>query len=532
MMKNYLLSLILKRLLLLVAVFAFVVLVKQQVLVSPSHPENIGENGDPAVRAKSYGITFPVAELGNCGSYYECRNFCEDPVNASTCLDFGKKRGLYKDMDDTKKKEEILVRAKQELGCDSESSCRTFCSDQANFDKCDGFAKKRGLRGGRIDDPGKTQVIARAKEALGCDSATGCQALCSEEKNRQKCSEFAKTVGLRGGEQHVGPGGCTSEDTCKAFCSDPNNFSVCRGFSSGMGGKFAGPGGCNSEQSCRDYCQGNPDSCRNFAAQSSSGDTYKKYCEENPDKCRQDQEGDKREFEKFCLKNPEKCRGIEEQHRDKGYDPKEMCSRTLNCKWEENTCQCGFYGSPDTDKNRAEEYAKFCRENPDKCRPGQRGGFDNEQERKDFEDKCRENPERCRPYATSYPDSTYYPRQTSYPQNTYYPQATYSPAATAYPAQTYSPSNMSRETQEAGCRGCGGTCSWSGDMCNCQCANSGSSGGSTSTPAPAQTSAPAPQPTQESQPQQTQQPAPVPSAEVHGISAVRNIFDRILDPFR
>lgn len=343
--------------------------------------------------AKKYNVTFPIAELGSCGSLSECRNFCEDPVNATTCINYAKSKGFYKEDAIENKKEAVLQVAKQALGCDSYESCLNFCSISENHDKCDAFAKRQGLTGGRVEDPSRTQVITKAKEVLGCDSAAGCQSLCSKEENRQKCSDFAKEVGLRGGEQRVGPGGCTSEATCQAFCSDPNNFQVCKGFTQSSGGQFSGPGGCNSEETCRAYCQDHENECRGLGGPGGSPPP--------------------------------------------GYNPQEICSRTPNCKWEGNTCQCGFYGGFSDDTKKAEEYAKFCRENPDKCAPGQTGGFSSEKERQDFGDYCRQNPDKCRSPSGGTPPP-YYSPQPGYTPN---PGGQYSPPPYYSPQPTYSPSS-------------------------------------------------------------------------------------------
>lgn len=429
--------------------------------------------------AKKYNVTFPVVELGGCGNISECKIFCEDPVNRDSCISYAKKKGFYKEPEVVgSKKDELVAAAKKELGCDSESSCRSLCSDQANFDRCDTFAKKRGLNGGHVEDSTKAKILEKAKEILGCNSPDSCSSFCSKEENRQKCSEFAKETGLRGGEQRVGPGGCTSEESCKAFCSDPQNFSVCKGFMSSSGGKFSGPGGCNSEESCRAYCRGHEDECR---SSSDSGGAP-----------------------------------------PPGYNPQEMCLKTPNCKWEENSCKCGFYGGSGEERNKAEEYAKFCRENPEKCRSGN-------------DSTSNQSP---RPYATSYSGSgvpstttggTIDPatgcRNAGGSWNGNYCQMP--TTSTSNTTQNTAPSGMSRDSQEAGCRSCGGTCSWNGDFCNCQCSNSDSSGGST--PAPAQTSAPVPQPVQQ---EQAPQSAATTAPAALGITAVRNILERILDFFR
>lgn len=257
----------------------------------------------PEEKAQKHGITFPIAELNSCGSFSECRTYCEDPVNASACISYAKQKGFYEEEEADPKKEQILARAKEILGCDSYESCLSFCSVPSNYDKCSSFAKDEGLTGGHIEDPHQEQFLAKAKEVLGCDSPSSCEAYCRQEANYQKCSEFAKGVGLRGGEQHVGPGGCTSESTCRALCSDPNNFEICKGFQEGVGEQFQGPGGCNSEISCRQYCEQNPQDCGYVT-------------------------------------------GAPGVTPPPGYNPQEICNRTPNCAWNGTTCQCSGYTQP------------------------------------------------------------------------------------------------------------------------------------------------------------------------------------------
>lgn len=235
---------------------------------------NVGaQETDPNQVARKYGVTFPVSELGNCTDLASCKIFCEDPVNKDACIEFAKQKGFYKEDALSAQRSTILARAKQSLGCDSEESCKELCEQESNRDKCSQFARQNNIQGGHVENPASQQIIQKAKETLGCDSENSCRDVCSQEENRDKCSQFAKQVGLRGGEQRVGPGGCTSEATCKAFCSDPNNFQICSQFGgpqrgqpspSGMPSGFKGPGGCDSESSCRAYCQEHPQECRNF----------------------------------------------------------------------------------------------------------------------------------------------------------------------------------------------------------------------------------------------------------------------------
>jgi len=214
--------------------------------------------------AKKYGITYPIAELGNCADYNSCLSYCEDPVNHSACVEFAKKKGFHKDDPIHTTTDEFLKKAKDELGCDSIQSCMTFCDTSANFDKCDAFAKKLAAVGGYVDTPDKPEYLKVAKDVLGCDSAASCVRVCDDPANAQKCTDFARQVGLLGGQVTTGPGGCASEATCKSYCSDPNNFSECSKFAPATGA-FRGPGGCDNPNSCRSYCEQNPDACRSYA---------------------------------------------------------------------------------------------------------------------------------------------------------------------------------------------------------------------------------------------------------------------------
>lgn len=457
---------------------AFLILIifgSTKIILSPSHPEEIGNEEEIA---KKHGVTFPIPELGNCGSIADCRSFCEDPLNQQTCIDYAKSKGFYQESDLSSKKDQILSLAKSELGCDSEASCMALCSQPENYDQCSNFSQKHGLGGGHVEDPNKAEIISKAKEALGCDSASACASFCSQEANRGKCTEFAKEVGLRGGEHLVGPGGCISEQTCKAFCSDPVNFQVCRGFASSSGGKFTGPGGCSSEETCRAYCSSHEDECRSIGGGPGGGSPRP------------------------------------------GYNPQEMCLKTPQCRWVQDNCQCGFYGTEGNQK-RAEEYAKYCRENPDKCKPGEEGGFDSSKSRDEYERYCRENPLRC-----AIPSQTYQPYSTYQPSSTYqpYPQSSYSP----YPGSgsTYDPATQCSQT--AGC-------SWNGS--SCQCSTTSGSGsyspapsGSSSTPPPSQTTTQTQVPSESQQTQtQTSEPQPAPSSGVQGVSSGRGLLQLLWD---
>ncbi len=213
-------------------------------------------------------------------------------------MEFAKEKGFYKET--SSNSQEILKRAKEELGCDSTQACKDLCTTDANFEKCNNFAKKYSLGGGVTQNPTDAQILQKAKETLGCDSYKSCFLFCSQDANRQKCSEFAKKVSLRGGAEIKGPGNCTSESSCRSYCQDPANFNICSKYVSTTYKKnFKGPGGCDSTQSCQAFCQEHPDVCKkysqttqtNFQPRPDMGNCQTasqcyEWCKANPDKCK------------------------------------------------------------------------------------------------------------------------------------------------------------------------------------------------------------------------------------------------------
>ncbi len=162
--------------------------------------ENATEASPEAV-AKKYSLVFPIAELGGCNSLDECKTFCADETNKEACTDFAKKKGLRKEKEATPsgavaraKKMNFLIAAKAALGCDSEEACKVLCSNKENFGKCVEFAKKQNLVKPKEPKPLPEGVLEKAKQLLGCDSPDSCRTFCDNPANAQKCAEFAKNV--------------------------------------------------------------------------------------------------------------------------------------------------------------------------------------------------------------------------------------------------------------------------------------------------------------------------------------------------
>ncbi len=162
----------------------------QQGTQSASQENQTGNNEDGI--ARKYSIAFPVAELGNCSSLTACKNYCADTTHSDACIAFARKKGFYKQAGPS---QDIMTAAKGELGCDSQSSCREFCGNQQNWIKCGEFAKRHNLGGNpQVDDTKKQALLEKAKQYLGCSSYDSCRAFCSQETNRIKCMELSRLI--------------------------------------------------------------------------------------------------------------------------------------------------------------------------------------------------------------------------------------------------------------------------------------------------------------------------------------------------
>lgn len=475
----------------------FIALFASFMIVSVSHAQTASPSAQTPNTASKYGVTFPVAALGNCTDLDSCKTFCDDPINRGTCIAFAKSKGFYKEDALATQKDTILAKAKAALGCDSETSCLNFCTIPANQDKCSSFARSTNLQGGVVTNPDNQAIVNRAKDVLGCSSETACKSFCGQDANRTKCADFAHQVGLRGGEQKIGPGGCTSEQTCKAFCSNPDNFQICLGFTQSSGGNFSGPGGCNSPAACKSYCQQNPQSCSGF--------------------------------------------GGPGQNPQNGFNPAEMCNRTPNCSWNGNSCFCnsspaGQSGS----ENAAATCVRYgCIYTGNSC---QCQNISNNYNLDAAKQGCEAGKGTWTgSYCQMSSGNSPYSGGASFDQQQAGCQAgggTCASGSTStfcncqgYKAPSVAPNNSGGYSCQPPSGGCGANSYYDYGRCGCYV------NGQT-TPAPQPTNNPQPatnstsQPAQTSAPQQTQAPStPAPSSGVKGISTQANIWTFILSLF-
>ena len=133
---------------------------------------------------------------------------------------------------DRQKQDELLVKAKTELGCTSIESCSNVC--ETDHSRCEAFARRHGVyqeppqSRGRYSTEEKMQLMEKAKSELGCTSMESCKVTC--ENNPGRCMEFAKKHGFAGaqgepthdaspnyGTQRFNNSNCDSEESCKRY---------------------------------------------------------------------------------------------------------------------------------------------------------------------------------------------------------------------------------------------------------------------------------------------------------------------------
>ncbi|MBI3671825.1 hypothetical protein HY249_03455 [Candidatus Azambacteria bacterium] len=265
-----------------------------------------------------FNISFPIAELGNCGSMNECKAYCDLPENSAACMSFAESRGIAKKPEiKHDKANEVLAQKAGPGGCTSRESCDAFCRNPDNRETCFNFAKENGLI--PKEKLAEIENEIKPKEGPGgCTSRESCEAFCKNPDNAQVCLDFAVNTGRiskdeadtllqgmkyeknrgmqRGGRrgpegkidkqkadevlaQKAGPGGCTTKDECEAFCQNPDNVQTCLDFAvandlipkdqaENMKKMMTqeGPGGCRGIE-CKAFCEKpeNAEACFKFA---------------------------------------------------------------------------------------------------------------------------------------------------------------------------------------------------------------------------------------------------------------------------
>ncbi len=227
-----------------------------------------------AYAANPFTISFPIPELGNCGSMNECKTYCDVPENLEACTTFAEGRGL------ASKKQVEQAKALSAGGpgsCRGEEACRNYCSDASHSEECLVFAEKHGFIS--KDDAKQSRKFLGATGPGGCKGEE-CKTYCADPAHQEACVAFAEKNGLisredaqqtrvqrRQFQEEGGPGGCKSPQECRIYCDSGEHLDECVDFGVKHGfmkpeeaerikklsGK--GPGGCRGREQCEAYCK-------------------------------------------------------------------------------------------------------------------------------------------------------------------------------------------------------------------------------------------------------------------------------------
>src|SRR3989338_6085388 len=353
-----------------------------------------------AISAQISNITYPVAELGSCGSQQECKDYCGVSSNYSKCAAFAKKVGLDIEIPPEQRAIlEAMQKGESPSGCEDEASCRAYCEDVSRLGECIDFAEKFNLVSS--DDLKEMRQVADAHKSGtafpgNCKTKESCLKYCDDSTNAVVCMEFALKAGfipkedveavsqilpyLKSGGKL--PGGCTTKESCDAYCGDDTHTTECVDFAEKAGfmtkgdaeivrktgGK--GPGNCKSREACDNYCkdEAHIDECIDFAVRAGfitaeeAAMTKKFGITSGPGGCQ-----GKAECEAFCVTNQEVCFEWAKEHGlDMGGGPgtAEECAK-VGGTWTETKCELGASecvkqgGSWGPDEETGEETCNF-----------------------------------------------------------------------------------------------------------------------------------------------------------------------------
>jgi hypothetical protein len=246
------------------------------------------QNVSASASSNTSSISFPIAELGNCSSMNDCKNYCDKQDNIEACLDYALKNDL------TSEKQVEVIKNKTKIegpgGCTERKQCESYCEKEENFDECVAFAEKN-----KIISPEESKLAKKLGPNMigpgGCKGKDECKAYCDNPDKQEECLVFSEKNGLISKEEAVkikkmgpikeGPGGCKGKKECDNYCGNPVNAEECVAFAEKNGlispeeakkmKKFVpnaeGPGGCHGPKECKAFCDkpDNQETCLAFA---------------------------------------------------------------------------------------------------------------------------------------------------------------------------------------------------------------------------------------------------------------------------
>ena len=278
-----------------------------------------------ALAASPFDISYPIADLGNCGSQQECKAYCDDSTNQEQCQLWAEDNGFApkkealvsgtRDREREKIDEEALANAPG--GCVSPRECDAYCRIEENLNECLDYSVKYGYT--TAEEADKIRAQAARGGPGGCKSETECDTYCRNPQNAPECMAFVVEEGkitqeeadfmveqmskpggpggkptgkgpaepkikeekvLEALKTETGPGGCKDIKECAAYCIGGEHMEECMAFATKHGimepvemekvkklSQMGGPGGCKNAQECDAFCgePGNGEICFQFA---------------------------------------------------------------------------------------------------------------------------------------------------------------------------------------------------------------------------------------------------------------------------
>jgi len=273
----------------------------------------------PATPVRAQGlsnVSYPIAELGNCGSRAECKIFCDEVANYVACSQWAAKNGLFpkdevaaveKEVEQVKKFESGEI-SEGPGGCKNPAECDAYCQLPEHGEECFKF----GLEHKLISPEEAKQIQKQVEESKGpggCKTNEDCEEFCSRPENFELCASFAVKEGSLTQDEarealeimrrekemrearpqefrpepkkpkidkekaekilkkQSGPGGCKTLEECRQYCEDLSHAKECLGFvekNNLVSDKelktmkdimeSGGPGGCRGPKECDEYC--------------------------------------------------------------------------------------------------------------------------------------------------------------------------------------------------------------------------------------------------------------------------------------
>ena len=154
-----------------------------------------------ALAASPFDISYPIADLGDCGSQQECKAYCDDSTNQEQCQLWAENNGFApkretpvsgaRDREREKIDEEALASAPG--GCVSPRECDAYCRIEENLNECLDYSVKYGYA--TAEEADKIRAKAARGGPGGCKSETECNTYCRNPQNARECMAFVVKEG-------------------------------------------------------------------------------------------------------------------------------------------------------------------------------------------------------------------------------------------------------------------------------------------------------------------------------------------------